>query len=234
MEMCMDKHWGNFWKLAFAMLVIVGLVVACGELPQVMLRDSVQKISIQPLENKTTQTDMEQMLNEKVPQAFIVNGRLKVVNKEDADIVLQWTLQRYDKIVMLRDANQNPVLYRLQIIVDVDLIDGKSGKTLLTTRRTVDLTPEPTKLAGDQEGADWDSTEIRSLKEFTRYYTLNSLGKKPEDEYTAEQRVSDQMASRVIRLVVTGSFNAKQAPQAPQGPQGSSTTNTNLNLNTMP
>jgi hypothetical protein len=194
----------RYYLLALGLILIMSLAVACGDVPiHQALQDSIQKIVIMPLENKTGQPDVDQKLNEKITQAFIVNGRLKVSNKEDADVMLQETLQRYDRIVKAVDSNQVPMRYELQIVVDVDLLDAKTGKTLMTTRTTVDLTPQPGNTGPDQ-GLDWDSTSIRSLREFTTYYVINNVGMPPEDENAAQERVTDQMAARVVRLIVEG------------------------------
>jgi hypothetical protein len=194
----------KFLVLALGSAVSLFLAAACGEVPMKRaLSDSVQKIAIPPIENKTGQPDVDQKLTQKMVQAFIVDGRLKVSGKEDADVVLQSTLQRYDRIVLLRDANQVPQQYKLQIVVDLDFIEAKTGKLLWTTRRTLDLTPEPGKAQG-VEGAEWDSANVRSLREFTFYYVINSLGMPPEDENVAADRVIDQMARRVVRRVIEG------------------------------
>jgi hypothetical protein len=207
-------------KLSVVPILIFCLALACSDVSVSVdkaLQNSVENIAILPLENKTSETAIEQLLNDKVTDAFIANGRLNVTDKSNADVLLQWTLQRYDKIVLAQDSNQVPIRYRLQIIVDADLIDANSGKLLLTTRRSVDLTPEPTATSttadtmdttdtAEENVADWDSTELRSLKEFTTYYLLNNLGKIPEDEYSAQQRIADQMARRLLRLVLGGSF----------------------------
>lgn len=166
------------------------------------LPNSLTKIAVQPFENKTGQPNVDQLLTQKTIQDFIADGRLNVVAEHDADAIVHGTLQRYDKIVLTRDANQVPQQYKLQLIVDIDFIDAKTLKQTWTTRRTIDLTPQPDN--GEKEGAQWDSTNTRSLKEFTTYYVLNTVGVPPEDETTAANRTLDQMANRVVRRVIDG------------------------------
>jgi hypothetical protein len=191
---------------SFKILILAALafgIGACDETPlKKELPNSLTKIAVQPFENKTSQPNIDQLLTQKVTQNFIADGRLNVVAEADADAVLHGTIQRYDKIVLVRDANQVPQQYKLQVMVDIDFIDPKTAKLLWTTRRTLDLTPVPGN--EDKEGADWDSTNIRSLKEFTTFYVLNMVGVPPEDESTAANRVLDQMATRVIRRVIDG------------------------------
>ncbi|MES2201640.1 MAG: LPS assembly lipoprotein LptE [candidate division FCPU426 bacterium] len=166
------------------------------------LPNSLTKISIPPFDNKTSQPNVDQQLGQKVTQNFIVDGRLRVVSAGEADAILQGTLQRYDRIVLTRDANQVPQQYKLQLMVDLDFMDAKTGKLMWTTRRTVILTPEP--LDSGHDASDFDSTNTRSLREFTTYYVLNNVGVPPEDEPAAADRVLEQMARRVVRRVIEG------------------------------
>ncbi len=50
----------------------------------------------------------------------------------------------------------------------------------------------------------FDSTNTRSLREFTNYYVVNVVGVPPEDEATALDRLLEQMASRIVRRTLDG------------------------------
>ncbi len=190
----------NLYLLAAA--AGIALAAACGEVPlKRALPDNIKKISIPPVENKTSQPGVDQLLTQKITQGFIVDGRLGVAPREEADVILAATLQRYDRIVVTRDQNNVPQQYKLQAYVDLDFIDAKTAAQLWTTRRTIDLTPQP---GAEKEGAEWDSTNTRSLKEFTTFYVINSVGVPPEDESVAADRVLEQMARRVVRRVIEG------------------------------
>jgi hypothetical protein len=186
--------------------VVAGLAVcfylatACADMAsKKALPDDILKVAIPTFDNKTGQPNVEALLTKKVVQDFIVDGRLQVVPREQADAVLQGTIQRYDRIVMTRDVNQVPQQYKLQISVDLDFQDLKRGQQLWTTRTELSLTP------GEDAAPDgFDSTSLRSLKEFTNYYVINVVGVPPEDEATALDRVLEQMASRVVRRTLDG------------------------------
>jgi hypothetical protein len=210
-----------FLTLSISFLLLIALVAACADLSNIQkaLPDSVQTVFVQPVEDKSNQPAMAQILNEQIPQAFVANGRLQVVSSTaNADVILTETLQRYDLIVTLRDSFQAAVRYRMQIMMDADLTDAKTGKVLITTRRTVQLTPTP--VGGSSVNVDqFDSTEVRTLLEFTNYYTVNSLGRPPEDLTSAQQRLAGQMVQRIITLVVDDSGNPVVAP-TPTPPAG--------------
>lgn len=184
---------------AFALAAVF---TACGEMPlKKNLPDDIFKVAIPVFENKANQPGLENELTKKVVQNFIVDGRLQVVPREQADALLTGTIQRYDRLVMTRDANQVPQQYKLQVVVDLDFVDLKGGKEeqLWSTRPQFSLTP------GVEVGRDdFDSTNTRSLREFTNYYVLNVAGVPPEDEPTALDRLLEQMARKVVRRTLDG------------------------------
>jgi hypothetical protein len=192
------------WKAAGGLVLVMALAMACDEMAiKRTLSDDIHNVYITPVENKTSEPQVDQLLTQQITQAFIVDGRLKVSSQDSADVILKETLQRFDRIVLIFDANQVPQEYKLQFVMDIDFIDAKTGALKWSTRRTIDLTPQPGKAPGD-EGADWDSEDIRSLREFTTYYGINNRNMPPEDETVAENRVIDQMAARVVRRVIEG------------------------------
>jgi hypothetical protein len=185
--------------LGSALLGLLYVLAACGDLPvKKSLPDTVKKIYIPAFINKTGQPNIENDLTKKVVQNFIVDGRLSVAEKEQADAELVGTVQRYDRLVLTRDANQVPQQYKLQVMVDIDFNELKTGQLLWSTRSQVSLTP------GIETPQDFDSTNPRSLREFTNYYVLNVAGVPPEDEPTAMDRVLEQMARRIVRRTLEG------------------------------
>lgn len=191
-------------KILFLFLAPLALLLlSCEEMPlKRNLPDNVQKLHLPPIENRSAQPNVDQLLTQKTTDHFIVDGRLRIVSREEADVVLQATLQRYDKIVITRDENQVPTQYRLQVMADLDFTNAKTGALLWTTRRIFQLTPQEGLKEG--EVADFDSTNERSLREFTTFYVLNNAGMPPEDEATASERVLGQMARRIVRRVIEG------------------------------
>jgi hypothetical protein len=190
-------------------LVLLSLAVAalatftaCGDIPvSKSLPDDIVKVAVPIFENKSGQPGVENELTRKTVQELLVDGRIQVTSREQADAVLQGTIQRYDRLVLTRDANQVPQQYKLQMVVDLDFIDLKHGKEqqLWTTRQQISLTP-----GVEPDRDDFDSTNTRSLREFTNYYVLNVAGVPPEDEPTALVRLLDQMARRIVRRTLDG------------------------------
>jgi len=182
-------------------LVALGLLAAaCDDLPvKSTLLPTDSKLCIPVFENKTGEPNLDTMLTKKIIDNFAVDGRVRVLPKEQADLQLNGTLERYDRLVMTRDQNQVPQQYKLQLVVDLTLVDLKTNTALWTTHTVVSLTPGQTLT-----GEEFDSTNTTSLREFTTYYVLNVVGVPPEDEPTAKDRLLDQMAGRVVQRTVSG------------------------------
>lgn len=183
-------------KSLFAVAALALLLQGCGEMPvNKSVPNDIQHLSIPVFTNKTIQPNLENDLTRKVVQDFISDGRVQVGTHEQAQAELRGIIQRYDRIVLLRDANQVPQEYKLQIVVDLDFVSLKDGKeTLLWTTRQL---LEPGK-------EDFDSTNVRSVKDYTNYYVLNVAGVPPEDEPTALERLLNQVSRRILRRTLDG------------------------------
>jgi hypothetical protein len=191
--------------LAAAALLAWG-VAACGDLPvKANLPPEMRTVSIPTLEDKSGQPGLATLLTQKIVQGFIVDGRLKVAAHDQADAELKITVQRYDRLVLTfsNDIAQVPQQYKLQVAVDMDFIDLKTGKQLWSTRSQVNLTPGQ-EVNHDQYDSMNATGSLGSLKEFTNYYVNNNVGVPPEDESHAMDRLMDQMADRVVRRTVYG------------------------------
>lgn len=190
----------RFWKGFAALLGLGVLAAACGDIPVTnKLPTNETNVYIPVMENRTTEPGIDALLTQRVIQNFLIDGRLKVASKESADMVLQGTVERYDRLVMTYDQNQVPQQYKIQMVVDLTCTDQKTGHQLWTTHTIVSLTP-----GQSMTGEEFDSTNTTSLREFTTYYVLNVAGVPPEDEPTARDRLLDQMAGHVVRRTIDG------------------------------
>ena len=192
----------HFLMIALALVGLGFLAAACDDSLPIKgnLPNESNKVYIPPFENKTSEPGLDTLLTQKVIQNFLIDGRLQVADEDKADMILEGTIERYDRLVMTRDQNQVPQQYRLQVVVDLTLFSARpKKKELWTTHTIVNLTPGET-MTGDE----FDSTNVTSLREFTTYYVLNVAGVPPEDEPTAQARLMDQMAGRVVRRTIDG------------------------------
>jgi hypothetical protein len=192
------------WLAAGLVILTLGLAGCEDDVMTVSVPAHVHKIAIPTFKNNSSQPGIDLDLTQKVTQEFLNDGRLSVVPLQQADGLLEGTVQQYILLPLVRDVNQVPQQYKLQIIVDLDFTDLVSKKQLWTTRRTVDLTPQATPQATPTPFPGQDSINTAALSESTTYWVLNTMGVQPEDEATARLRVENQVAKRVVTRVLEG------------------------------
>ena len=135
----------------------------------------LEKLAIPIFKNRTNQPDIENIITQKLVQDFLVDGRMGIVDKEEANIVLQGTVVKYILEPLLFDINDTPQQYKLRIILRIALKNVKAGKTL------------------------WSED---NFEESTTYYVDNDRGITPEDEATARGRVVESLTQKILRRVI--------------------------------
>ncbi len=191
----------RFLLFAFAVTALAAIVAACQNMPAITqsVPTPDTKVYIPDFQNKSGEPGLASLLHQMVVQDFLIDGRLQVVDKAKADMILQGVVERYDRLVMTYDQNEVPEEYKLQMIVDLTMTDAKTGKRLWTTHPVVNLTP-----GAEVTPNSYDENNLVSLKEFTTYYVLNIAGVPPEDEPTAQNTLCQQMATHVVRRTIDG------------------------------
>lgn len=200
----------NKWMGLACAVLLLG-TTGCEEMKPTM-PDHIRRIAIPTFLNQTSQPGIDQEISQKVTQEVLVDGRLSVVPMQQADGLLEGTITQYLQLPLVRDANQVPQQYKLQISVDLVFTDLVDKKQLWTTRSNLVLTPELTVVTTPGVTPaetpvytpTTDSMNTAALREFTTYWVMNPLGVKAEDEPTARQRVEDQIARRVVRRLLDG------------------------------
>lgn len=81
------------------------------------LPDHIKSIHIPVFENTSAQPEIHRELTSEVLQSFISDGRLKVVKKAEADLVMEGTLSYYN----IRNVSFNPQDLVSDIIVEIEV-----------------------------------------------------------------------------------------------------------------
>jgi Lipopolysaccharide-assembly len=123
------------WRSGLASLLLVASACfpygfAGGGLPS-----HVRTIAILPFENETSTPDLPRQLQEQMRRTLRNRLGLREASEAKADAVVRGTITRYDVDVPIgysTDPNARPVATRrkLQILVDVEIVDQSDGKTL--------------------------------------------------------------------------------------------------------
>ena len=107
----------------FIAFVFVG-IISCGVYqPIEVVPDHVQTIRINPVKNETQQIELSSDLTEEITNEFIREGRLTVVNRNDADSSIDVTVIEYTKIPISYDENFVAQEYKLNMILNLRFFD---------------------------------------------------------------------------------------------------------------
>lgn len=147
---------------------------------------SFRTIYVEPFKNKISYAsefseqrnirDYFPLLEVKITTAtvdrYLFDGNLKVVKEENADVVLRGELLDYVRDVLRYDDNNNPLEYRINLVVNLSLWDNKENKLLW----------QESHFVGD-----------------TTYFTSGSLAK---SESTAVNDAVTDLARRIVEYTV--------------------------------
>ena len=88
-----------------------------------VLPANIKKIAIETFKNSTVYYGMEEKLTRNITDEFIQDGRLAVVNPDQADGIMRGEIKRYVLEPLTYDENHVAKEYKLWIIVDISLTD---------------------------------------------------------------------------------------------------------------
>lgn len=160
--------------LLFSLLFFIS---ACVSMPVSVLPSNIKKIAIHNFSNNTVRYGVEEKLTRKVVEEFLRNGRLEVVNADQADALLTGTIVRYSLEPVSYDAQGVIEQYKLYIGVDVTFKDVAQDTIL------------------------W--TENNIYEDYT-YYVTAKAGQLVETENEAQEVVTDLLARDIMRRTVVG------------------------------
>ena len=164
--------------------VVSALLCGCASLKPV-LPEQVKKIHIPTFYNKTTQYGLQTDFTNAVIKQFMVDGRLEVVPREKADIMLEGTIRQYTLQPMLYDVNNVIIQYKLKIVLDLKLTELSTGKV------------------------SWEQKELGGITGGTTTYNVsgsnaNIATTHIETENEARQRIFNNMAVSCLNRVIYG------------------------------
>ncbi len=125
-------------RLLAGVLVALALSVSsCGyRLSQhgSVIPESARTFAILAFLNKTYEPAVDVEVTAAVVKEFIADGRMRVTDREEADLVLHGTVISYEEVPLSYTADAYVQQYRILIRVDVSLED-RSGKTIWQEHR---------------------------------------------------------------------------------------------------
>ncbi len=110
------------------------LVSACGYHltgTQNTLPPHLKTIAIPVFDNSSSEPDIHRNMTNVIRQSFINDGRLKVVNKSKADLVMKGLLNSYTLKAVSFDSNDVALAYYVALGVNIDVKDMVKRKQFL-------------------------------------------------------------------------------------------------------
>ena len=127
----------KLWKLGvvilFSLLVLFG---GCRYQWQIPFPSSISKIAMPTFLNETFEYGLEETLTSLVKEEFLLDGRLDIVEENEADLILEGRVDYYLKELLSGAAGAEE--YRIRIGVEVSLISGEEREVLGKIEETTD------------------------------------------------------------------------------------------------
>lgn len=118
---------------AIPLLVLVFMLSSCGyHLSGTggLVPEGTKRIAIPVFINGTNEPYVDVDVTQAVVQEFLVDGRLKVVSPEDAELVLRGKVSKFEAIPISFTANAYVQQYKVRIVVEASLEDLRTKKIL--------------------------------------------------------------------------------------------------------
>lgn len=119
----------NIALRGIAILTVLGGLLGCGYSFHASLDSRYQTIHVSAFRNESRETDLQAPLTTSLIRRFVADGRLRVVNRDRADLVLEGTLLDYEQRG-LSFVDGTPTQLSVTITVSVRLLDGHTGDVL--------------------------------------------------------------------------------------------------------
>lgn len=124
--------YGAFRAAVFACVLIA--VTACGYTTQSSLDPSYRTIYVAPFENQSRAYGLQAPLTNAVRRKFIMDGRLRVVEQGQADLVLEGIILNYALRGLTFDENDEVTQFLALVTAGARLTDATTGEVLWQER----------------------------------------------------------------------------------------------------
>ena len=118
-------------RLGGLTLALVSLALtACGYSFQGTLPQDIQTIAVPIFANRTSQPNVDSIITRAVVQAFVTNGRLRVVRVAEADVILEGEVVGYGVFPIAFDPTLSIQEYRVGVTLNLRMRDVRRNTVL--------------------------------------------------------------------------------------------------------
>jgi hypothetical protein len=115
--------------IAFTLaLAVVGIAAGCGYTTGSTLDERFQTVYVAPFENNSGEYDLQAPLTNALRRKFINDTRLEVVQRGDADIVLEGVILGYELRGVTFDDDDNVTQFLTVVTAGITAYDGITGE----------------------------------------------------------------------------------------------------------
>jgi hypothetical protein len=144
----------SFWYRPVTSLVIALVVVGCTHYSSSGgLVGGIRTVAIPTAENETSEVDVGQRLSDRVTDALIADGRLRVVDEESSDALLLLRVQRLEDEPFTFTVTEVTEQYRFRLFTSAVLERTADGSELLDLGQLVGWGTYDATLS-EEEGRD--------------------------------------------------------------------------------
>ena len=135
-------------RMYLLMLCFVFLLAGCGYTTRSLLPSDIKTIRVNNFQNEIKVTaeqsnlrmyrgyrpGMEVDITKSVINKFLSDGTLRIANESSADLVLNSDLIDFKRDALRYDANNNVEEYRIKLVVNMQLLNNKTGNVMWTEK----------------------------------------------------------------------------------------------------
>lgn len=175
--------------ILFLISLVAVLAAGCGYSIHSSLDPKYQTIFVAAFENVSKEYDLQAPLTNAVRRKFVMDGRLRVVDASQADLLLEGVIRDYRLKGLTFDKNDEVTQFLCLIVAGARLTDRKTGEVLWEEKQMVGETTFYTRASGQS------SDRLRGNAEVF-LPTVRSFGTEEENRGGAE--ALEQLASDIF------------------------------------
>ena len=120
----------GYVRIAVTVLLVATVCSGCGYSMKSSLDPKYQTIHVAGFKNQSREYDLQAPLTNAVIRKFINDGRLRVVNKGTADLILDGTILDYQLRGFTFDDDDEVTQFEMSVYAQVRVIEPRSGDVL--------------------------------------------------------------------------------------------------------
>jgi hypothetical protein len=138
----------SLWYRYIAAILVMGVFSGCGYSMKSSLDPRFQSIHVSAFQNESREFDLQAPLTNAVIRKFLNDGRLRVVDNNEADLIIEGSILDYSLKGLTFDTDDEVTQFQVLVIARVQVVDVETGDVLWAEERLVSDTSFSTAVTG--------------------------------------------------------------------------------------